>query len=69
MGRPNVGKSTLLNQLIGHERVLTGPEAGVTRDSIGIEWEYKDHPYTSRRYGGAAKAGESHGKAGMACDF
>jgi len=44
VGRPNVGKSTLLNQLIGHERVLTGPEAGVTRDSIGIEWEYKDQP-------------------------
>jgi GTPase len=40
VGRPNVGKSTLLNQLIGHERVLTGPEAGVTRDSIAIEWEY-----------------------------
>ncbi|OJW53336.1 MAG: ribosome biogenesis GTPase Der [Alphaproteobacteria bacterium 41-28] len=44
VGRPNVGKSTLLNQLIGHERVLTGPEAGVTRDSIAIEWEYKDQP-------------------------
>lgn len=44
VGRPNVGKSTLLNQLIGHERVLTGPEAGVTRDAISIEWEYKDQP-------------------------
>ncbi|MBS0271557.1 MAG: ribosome biogenesis GTPase Der [Proteobacteria bacterium] len=44
VGRPNVGKSTLLNQLIGHQRVLTGPEAGVTRDSIGIEWEYKGQP-------------------------
>ncbi len=41
VGRPNVGKSTLLNQLVGFERVLTGPEAGVTRDAIGIEWEYK----------------------------
>ncbi len=41
VGRPNVGKSTLLNQFIGHERVLTGPEAGVTRDSIAIDWEYK----------------------------
>jgi len=41
VGRPNVGKSTLLNQLVGHERVLTGPEAGVTRDAIAIEWMYK----------------------------
>ena len=42
VGRPNVGKSTLVNQLIGHERVLTGPEAGVTRDAIAIDWEYKE---------------------------
>jgi len=40
VGRPNVGKSTLINQLIGEDRMLTGPEAGITRDSIGIEWEY-----------------------------
>jgi GTP-binding protein len=43
VGRPNVGKSTLLNQLIGHERVLTGPEAGVTRDAIATDWNYKGH--------------------------
>jgi GTP-binding protein len=43
VGRPNVGKSTLLNQLVGHERVLTGPEAGVTRDAISIDWDYKGH--------------------------
>lgn len=43
IGRPNVGKSTLLNQLVGHERVLTGPEAGVTRDAIAIEWVYEGH--------------------------
>ncbi|MBP6950614.1 MAG: ribosome biogenesis GTPase Der [Alphaproteobacteria bacterium] len=41
VGRPNVGKSTLLNQLIGYERVLTGPEAGVTRDTIATDWEYQ----------------------------
>jgi len=41
VGRPNVGKSTLINQLIGEDRMLTGPEAGITRDSIGILWEYK----------------------------
>jgi GTP-binding protein len=42
VGRPNVGKSTLMNQLLGFDRVLTGPEAGVTRDSIGMEWTYND---------------------------
>lgn len=41
VGRPNVGKSTLVNQLIGHERVLTGPEVGITRDAIAIDWEYR----------------------------
>jgi GTP-binding protein len=41
VGRPNVGKSTLLNRLIGEERVLTGPEAGITRDAIRVEWQWK----------------------------
>lgn len=44
VGRPNVGKSTLLNRLIGEERVLTGPEAGITRDAIRVEWEWKGRP-------------------------
>ncbi|NQV56588.1 MAG: ribosome biogenesis GTPase Der, partial [Rhodospirillales bacterium] len=41
VGRPNVGKSTLLNKLIGEDRMLTGPEAGITRDAIAVEWEYR----------------------------
>ena len=41
VGRPNVGKSTLLNRLIGEERVLTGPEAGITRDAIRVQWQWK----------------------------
>jgi GTP-binding protein len=44
VGRPNVGKSTLVNRLIGEERLLTGPEAGITRDAIAVEWSYKGRP-------------------------
>ncbi|GGD02610.1 ribosome biogenesis GTPase Der [Aquisalinus flavus] len=40
VGRPNAGKSTLVNQMIGDERMLTGPEAGITRDSIAIDWTW-----------------------------
>ena len=42
VGRPNVGKSTLVNRLLGEERVLTGPEPGVTRDAIATEWEWRE---------------------------
>ncbi|MFO1152001.1 MAG: ribosome biogenesis GTPase Der [Alsobacter sp.] len=41
VGRPNAGKSTLINRLLGEERLLTGPEAGITRDSIGLDWEWR----------------------------
>lgn len=41
VGRPNVGKSTLINQLIGKERLLTGDMPGVTRDAIALDWEYE----------------------------
>ena len=41
VGRPNAGKSTLVNRLIGEDRMLTGPEAGITRDSISIEWRWR----------------------------
>ncbi|MEZ5895073.1 MAG: ribosome biogenesis GTPase Der [Parvularculaceae bacterium] len=41
VGRPNAGKSTLLNRLLGEERMLTGPEAGITRDSVSIEWAWR----------------------------
>lgn len=45
IGRPNVGKSSLINTLIKEERLLVGPEAGVTRDSIKLAWTYKDTPF------------------------
>jgi GTP-binding protein len=40
LGRPNAGKSTLINRLLGEDRLLTGPEAGITRDSISVELDY-----------------------------
>jgi len=40
VGRPNAGKSTLVNALIGEQRLLTGPEAGITRDAIPVDWEW-----------------------------
>jgi len=42
IGRPNTGKSTMVNALLGEERVITGPEAGITRDAIAIEWRWRD---------------------------
>ena len=41
IGRPNAGKSTLVNRILGEDRMLTGPEAGITRDSISVEWTWK----------------------------
>jgi len=40
VGRPNAGKSTLVNRMLGEDRMITGPEAGITRDSIAIDWEW-----------------------------
>jgi GTP-binding protein len=44
VGRPNVGKSTLVNRLIGEERLVTGPEAGITRDAIAVDWSWQGRP-------------------------
>lgn len=41
VGRPNAGKSTLINKLVGEDRLLVGPEAGITRDSILVPWEWE----------------------------
>ncbi|MAN80415.1 MAG: ribosome biogenesis GTPase Der [Rhodospirillaceae bacterium] len=45
VGRPNVGKSTMINRLLGEDRMLTGPEAGITRDSISISWRHGGRDY------------------------
>ncbi len=42
VGRPNAGKSTLINRLLGEDRLLTGPEAGITRDAISVDWQWTD---------------------------
>jgi len=44
VGRPNAGKSTLVNMMLGEERMITGPEAGITRDSISIDWDWQGRP-------------------------
>jgi len=44
VGRPNVGKSTLVNRFIGEDRVLTGPEPGITRDAIAVDWAWAGRP-------------------------
>jgi GTP-binding protein len=41
VGRPNAGKSTLVNRMLGEERMITGPEAGITRDSITLDWQWQ----------------------------
>jgi GTP-binding protein len=48
VGRPNAGKSTLVNRMLGEERMITGPEAGITRDSISIQWEWPSPSGQSR---------------------
>ncbi|MCI4678317.1 ribosome biogenesis GTPase Der [Rhodoblastus acidophilus] len=62
VGRPNAGKSTLINRLLGEERLLTGPEAGVTRDSIGVEhfWRKGERDDSRKR---SADAGASDTRA------
>ena len=49
VGRPNAGKSTLVNRMIGEERMITGPEAGITRDSISIDWDWPSPSGESHR--------------------
>ncbi len=58
VGRPNVGKSTLINRLLGQERLLTGPEAGVTRDAITIPWSWKGNPIALTDTAGLRKYGK-----------
>ena len=58
VGRPNAGKSTLVNRLIGEERMLTGPEAGITRDAIPVDWTWDGRPDAAGRHRRPAAQGE-----------
>lgn len=49
IGRPNAGKSTLINRFLGEDRLITGPEAGITRDSIAIDWDWTDEEGNVRK--------------------
>ena len=62
IGRPNAGKSTLVNALIGEDRLLVGPEAGITRDSIAIDWNWKGKPYRLVDTAGMRKKAKVQGK-------
>ncbi|TRO96609.1 ribosome biogenesis GTPase Der [Glycocaulis profundi] len=58
VGRPNVGKSTLVNALIGEDRLITGPEAGLTRDAIAVEWEWEGRRVRLHDTAGLRKRGK-----------
>jgi GTP-binding protein len=62
VGRPNVGKSTLVNTLLGSERMLTGPEAGLTRDAVHIGWEWQGKNIRLVDTAGLRRAGKIHEK-------
>ena len=62
LGRPNAGKSTLINALLGEERMLTGPEAGLTRDSIAVPFDYHGTPFSLHDTAGMRKRANVQGK-------
>ena len=62
VGRPNAGKSTLINAMIGQERLLTGPEAGITRDSIAIDWTWRNRAFRLYDTAGLRRKARVEGK-------
>lgn len=61
MGRPNVGKSTLINRLLGEERLLTGPEAGMTRDAVTVPFQWRGRDLELVDTAGLRKKGKVEG--------
>ena len=66
VGRPNAGKSTLINRLIGEERLLTGPEAGITRDAIAVDLEWHGQKFRLFDTAGMRRRSRVEEKAGKA---
>jgi GTP-binding protein len=62
VGRPNAGKSTLVNRLIGEERLLTGPEAGITRDSIAVDLAWRGRHFRMHDTAGLRRRSKVDGK-------
>jgi GTP-binding protein len=62
VGRPNSGKSTLVNRLLGEERLLTGPEAGITRDAIAVNLRWRDRPFRVHDTAGIRRRARVEGK-------
>jgi GTP-binding protein len=62
VGRPNAGKSTLINTMVGEDRLLTGPEAGITRDSIMVPWEWEGRTINLVDTAGIRKKARVEGK-------
>jgi GTP-binding protein len=62
IGRPNAGKSTLINRMVGEDRLLTGPEAGITRDSILVPWEWEGRTINLVDTAGIRKKARVEGK-------
>jgi GTP-binding protein len=62
IGRPNAGKSTLVNALLGADRMLTGPEAGITRDAVTIAWSWRGRPFRLVDTAGMRRKAKVQGK-------
>ena len=62
LGRPNAGKSTLINALIGEDRLLVGPEAGITRDAISVPFDYHGQEFNLHDTAGMRKRANVQGK-------
>ena len=62
IGRPNAGKSTLINKILGEDRLLTGPEAGITRDAISVSTEFMGTPMRIWDTAGMRKRGKINDK-------